>query len=231
MRLRIGVVLVVVGLVVAGLMLNVIVPSNLIRLLVLVGCGLVAVGAGMMMQGRRGQRVAVAIVAVAGGAVLLSPIRTDAGTLNAAMVKELGHFVNTPYVWGGESVDGIDCSGLPRAARRRAALSLALGNADPGLLRLAFSSWLFDRSALAMLDGNGTEILARGSTIASLAPAARQPGTLIATADGTHMMVMGDDRHVVEADPALGRVVVLDIEDRTSPWTSRAVVAVRFEAP
>jgi len=231
MRLRIGVVLVVVGLLVAGLMLNVIVPTNLIRLLVLVGGGLVAVGAGMMVQRRPGQRFAVAVVAVAGVAVLLSPIRTNADTLDAAMVKELGDFVNTPYVWGGESVDGIDCSGLPRAARRRAALSLALRNADPGLLRVAASSWLFDRSAAAMLDGNGTTLLARGSNIAALPPAARQPGTLIATADGTHMMVMGDDRHVVEADPAMGRVVVLDIEDRASPWTSRAVVALRFEAP
>jgi hypothetical protein len=231
MRLRISIVLVVVGLLFAALMLTVIVPTNLIRLLVLAGCGLVAVGAGLFLQHRRGRRFAVAIVAVAVVAVLLSPIRTDARTLDAAMVKELGHFMNTPYVWGGESVDGIDCSGLPRAARRRAAVSLALGNADPGLLRVAAASWLVDTSASAMLDGNGTVVLARAATIASLAPDARQPGTLIATADGTHLMVMGDHRHVVEADPALGRVVVLDIEDRASPWTSRAVVALRFKAP
>jgi hypothetical protein len=116
---RIGVVVLVGGVFLAGLMLTVVVPTNLIRLLVLVGCGLVLVGAGLILKDRRARRLATAIVAAGAVVVLVSPIRTDPRALDAAMVNALGHFVNSPYVWGGESVDGIDCSGLPRAARRR----------------------------------------------------------------------------------------------------------------
>jgi cell wall-associated NlpC family hydrolase len=44
--------------------------------------------------------------------------------VQAAAVKDVMSFLGVPYVWGGESAQGFDCSGLVQAVYREAGVSL-----------------------------------------------------------------------------------------------------------
>lgn len=51
------------------------------------------------------------------------PVRAPGGGV-AALVAAVRSFLGTPYVWGGETHQGIDCSGLTQASYRQIAIEL-----------------------------------------------------------------------------------------------------------
>lgn len=207
--------------------LSFVVVNNGVRALAL--GGVLALCAGVVVAATRVRALVVVVVAAVAAVVVAcaDDVDVDAAALDVALRDQALTFVDVPYVWGGEHDDGIDCSGLPRVARRRAALRFAWTHRDPALLRLAVVDWFVDVPAKGMLAGRGTVEVARARRTRDLPASARTPGTLIATADGQHMMVMVDATHVVEADPLPDRVVVLDVDD-TNPWLAKPVVALRY---
>jgi hypothetical protein len=86
-------------------------------------------------------------------------IHSDAGLINDAFIKKIAFtFLNTPYLWGGRSVFGIDCSGftqlvfkciniaLPRDAYQQAAQGEAVVSLERAKCGdLAFFNNLADR--------------------------------------------------------------------------------------
>jgi hypothetical protein len=76
----------------------------------------------------------------------------------------------------------------------------------------------------------GTERIAAADR-AGLLPPALVPGNLVATADGSHVMVVLDATHLIEADPLPNKVIIASVDDLKNPWMTTKVVAVRFLPP
>ncbi len=207
------------------------VVNGLARLGVVFGCALAAIGLLLLARKSAVGRVVFTGVAAAGLVVVVAPVHTSGQALQAQLVVEVHRYVGVPYMWGGESIHGIDCSGLPRAARRDAAIALAIRNIDPGLIRVAIVDWFVDVGASGLLAGRGTSRVAAANRADLLPRALLEPGDLICTADGTHVMVVVDDDSVIEADPLPDRVIVAPVADHRNPWMNTPVVAVRFLPP
>lgn len=228
MRLVPPLIAIILGAALAHTCANQVVINNLVRGGLVLGALLAAAAlAYITFIFNRIRRPAIGVTAILATTIAIAPIRTSHADLQSASLQEAMGYLNAPYVWGGESHLGIDCSGLPRAALRQATLRLFFENRDPALLRVFAFNWLIDVPAKGMLAGRGNDVVASAKSILELPTEARVTGNLVATADGTHVMMVVDERHVIEADPAIGHVVKLEISDKSSPWTTRPVVALR----
>jgi len=108
---------------------------------------------------RAAVRHAAAAAAAAPAAAVASPTR-------AALVRYALAFVGTPYVWGGASPRGFDCSGfvqyvyagygvgIPRTADVQFASGVPVAEPEPGDL-LFFQTYDYGASHVAIYLGNG----------------------------------------------------------------------------
>ena len=149
---------------------------------------------------------------------------TTAYGLRTIYVNELRHYEGTRYVWGGENILGIDCSGLPRKALRNALLKGAFIYGEKRCLRLAFQNWWLDASAAALANGyqNYVTWLEKEGTVSDIRANALSPGDLAITKDGVHVMVfLGEDRWI-SADPIQGKVII-ESSAANNPWFEEKV--------
>lgn len=153
---------------------------------------------------------------------------TDENTaheLRRIYVDELRSFEGTRYVWGGENLLGIDCSGLPRKALRNALLKTAILNGKGRYLRYAVKCWWVDASASALASGYKhylTPLEIKG-TVADAPENKLSPGDLAITEDGTHVMVFLEKGTWISADPSQGKVVVEKPSVSRNPWFNAKV--------
>lgn len=181
---------------------------------------------------RKGLRISLMalplLLAVLG--LALPARRLDAAELRAEYVAGLRKFESVPYFWGGESPQGIDCSGLPRRALRNALLSSALHHADAGALRLFAGQWFRDTSALAMSEGyrGFTRPLGIRGRIATMDYSQLQPGDLAVTEGGAHVIVFLGGELWIQADPGLGHVATLNGRQDHNSWFQHPVTLHRW---
>lgn len=135
-------------------------------------------------------------------------------------VQELMHYEGVRYIWGGENIWGIDCSGLPRKALRNALVRFAFFKGDWRCLKHALKSWWFDASAEALANGyqNYISPLDLQGTVADAPDNRLSPGNLAITKDGKHIMVYIGKDSWISADPLLGKVVVENPSVSSNPW-------------
>ena len=155
--------------------------------------------------------------------------RVDLHRLNDRYIANVHAYQGTRYVWGGENGQGIDCSGLPRAALRRAMFVQGLKTANGYLLRSALSNWWFDASAKAMLEEYRGDTLRLGEakSIARADHARLIQGDLAITDDGVHCLVYVGEQKWVQADPSAGKVIEVSA-DGENYWLKHAVEFVRW---
>jgi hypothetical protein len=204
--------------------------------------GVQVISAGMVWTGflvlnwrlRWVRRILLTVPVLAGGFLLL-PGRSltepgAAAELRADYVKELRGLEGVPYFWGGESLRGIDCSGLPRRALRQALLTRAARHADPGALRRFLELWWFDTSARAMSEGyrGFTRDLKLEDRVATVDGGKLQPGDLAVTLGGAHVMIFLGGEEWIQADPGEGKVITLNARRDHNSWFQHAVTMHRW---
>lgn len=148
-------------------------------------------------------------------------------------IRELRRYLGVPYVWGGESSLGIDCSGLPRRALFQTLWKEGFQTLNPGLIRGAARLWWNDTSARALGEQHQgvTKFLLTAPSLSELDPSRLQPGDLAITANGVHALAYLGDRQWIEADPGPGRVVILRADRPVSEaheWLRVPVNIVRW---
>jgi len=215
---------------VAALLLNPI-NSRICRVMLLVALAAAAITTLLFVWRSRPLRFSLLLLCVLAPLPFLFPARPiDQAALHSAYVARLGGFQGVRYVWGGEGRLGIDCSGLPRKALREAMLLQGLKTANGTLVRGWAFHWWNDASARA-LAGEHLEYvhpLGISGTIRKIAYDNLESGDLAITKDGVHVLVYYGNNQWIQAEPGLGKVVVLD--GRTDPiyWFDAPVALYRW---
>lgn len=189
-------------------------------------------GVLLMVWRWRATRYAALGLVVTGMALFILPGRTfDSVSLRDRYVASLKSFEKVPYVWGGESAKGIDCSGLARRAWREALWSEGLATLNGALLRAALEQWLTDATARDLAHGIRGETVSVNPddiTLAKLDPAKVLPGDLAITTDGVHMLVALGGSDWIEADPGIHEVILLEACCDESHWLTAPVRIYRW---
>lgn len=163
------------------------------------------------------------VLATVVGCSLVGPAPAPA-PLRASYVAALQRYADTPYVWGGESHAGIDCSGLAR----RGLIEALLARGAP---RQALGLWWRDCTAREL--GAGYRGLTRpvcdAPCLQALDPSGLLPGDLAVTADGRHVLAYLGDRRWIQADPGAQRVVTHPAS-AANTWHRVPVRVVRWTA-
>lgn len=155
------------------------------------------------------------------------PIHTE--NLRNGYIAALQNYENTPYVWGGETTTGIDCSGLTRAALCVAELRQGVRTSNMALLRKSASLWWNDGSAGDLAAGyqGRTLLLGKTKSLNEADYALLAPGDLAVTEDGKHVLAYEGNKKWIEADPNAGKVVRVSVPS-DGFWFNTPMTLVRW---
>jgi hypothetical protein len=179
-------------------------------------------------------RMAFLGLTAAAAALLLLPGRAlpATETLRADYVSGLQRYEGSRYVWGGENVLGIDCSGLVRRGFIDALLTRGVRTFHPGLTRQAFSLWWNDCTAATLGKGEAplTQAIVEAASINTLDHTSLLAGDLAVTKDGLHILGYLGDSTWLEADPIVNRVIRVRAPSAENVWLKGPVRIVRWRA-
>jgi cell wall-associated NlpC family hydrolase len=154
------------------------------------------------------QDFATQLAALSGAAAVAPTPAPATGPTGADLVAEARKYVGVPYVWGGATPQGLDCSGLVK-------LSLsALGVDMPRVAR---------------------EQMTQGTHVASLDQA--EPGDLLVFDGGSHIGIYLGEGRMIDAPKPGDRVRERDVYEtptairRVLPTASEAAAAAAAAAP
>jgi hypothetical protein len=195
--------------------------------------GIVVLWAGFLylFWNQKVVRAACIVPVLLSGVFLLLPgHRTESSSLRREYVAALHSYEGTPYVWGGESQIGIDCSGLPRCALIKANFLRGVSTANPAPIRESIGLWWYDSSAKALMEGYRarTRVLFKSRSINELDHARLLPGDFAVTSGGAHALAYVGNETWIEADPGPARRVILLKVPSNSAWLKTPVYIMRW---
>jgi hypothetical protein len=181
---------------------------------------------------RRAIRFTVLGLTLLISAFLASPARSlpSAEVLRSDYTAGLRRYDGVGYIWGGESLKGIDCSGLIRRGLIDSLFWRGLCDINPGLVRRALSLWWQDctANALGETDGVRTLHVLDAPSLNHLDHALILSGDLAVTRNGIHIMAYLGDNLWIEADPLIGRVITIKAPAEANAWFNSPMKIVRW---
>ena len=154
--------------------------------------------------------------------------QSDSASLRQAYVAGLTRYEGVAFIWGGESPKGVDCSGLIRRGLVDSLFLQGIQTFDAGLVRNSIRLWWHDCPARDL--GEGREVTSRlfsTPSVNDLDQAKILPGDLAVTSSGSHVMAFLGDHHWIEADPDIGRVIIVQVPSK-NPWFRARMNVVRW---
>ena len=170
-------------------------------------------------------------LAAAVGLALMPYRNADGVRMQTTYTTALRSYEGIPYIWGGESRWGIDCSGLIRCAMIDTCFSEGWRTKDLGLLRSGAALWWYDASAKEIGEGyTGRTYVTNASTTLNTADYTKlHPGDLAVTESGQHILAYLGEQTWINADPK-GKFAVVSktAPDEKDAWFSTPVKLVRW---
>lgn len=183
---------------------------------------------------RRKPRLAyifAALIVLVAGWFLTGERSTDTGSLRAVYISELTAFKGVPYVLGGETGFGIDCSGIARAALLSAMLKQGVSHRNYKLLGPAlWRFWWRDLGAndLGEQRYGYTRIIGHADKLAGYDTRRLKPGDM-AIASSSHVLIYLGNDNWIEANPGDAKVVINPAPSNSKRgWFRVPVVLVRW---
>ncbi len=161
--------------------------------------------------------------------VLPGKSHRDPALLRNDFVAGLRRYTGVRYYWGGESPKGIDCSGLMRRGMIDGLFLRGISSGDSGLVRYSLWLWWHDCTAADLGSGRGdTTGRFTVRSINALDHSNVLPGDMAVTTSGVHVMAyLGNDAWI-EADPTIGRVIVVNVPTNNNVWFTTPMNIVRW---
>ena len=194
----------------------------------------VAAWAGLLTLAWRRRAVRWTLLAVTALALVFLTLPVyrppDTAALRQADITALRRYMGTPYVWGGESPKGIDCSGLIRRGLIDASFLQGIRTANPGLVRYSLSLWWHDCSAKALGEHyrGSTRHLLDTRSINGLDQSQLRPGDFAVTQDGVHTLAFLGGNEWIEAEPDANKVITVRVPSDNG-WFRTPVQVVRWD--
>ena len=212
-------------------LLNSTVNSRRVRIVTLITAGGVIAG-GLILANRRKPLFFILTAILLGLALFFNlPGRPFSKKgLEQRYLEALASFDGVPYVWGGESHRGIDCSGLVRRSWQNALLKEGVFTINPALVRAAVDLWWNDTTAEQIGQGYGGRVspVTTCPSINALDHSLLQPGDMAVTASGGHILGYLGNNQWIEADPLDLKVLILSAPDKTNAWFTTPMTIVRW---
>ena len=209
-------------------------PVNSLSLRIGILLALFAIIAGsiVVVWKRRALLIPLVGIYAAIGLFLLLPGHPleNSSELNEPYVEALLAYDGVPYVWGGESRFGMDCSGLVRKGFQNALLSKGLVTGNPFLVRGAIDIWWNDTTAAEIdrgYDGRTVHVT-NCVKLNALDSAKLQPGDLAVSTSGTHVMAYLGGNEWIGADPGEMKVTIFRVPQARNGWFSCPMNIVRW---
>jgi hypothetical protein len=160
--------------------------------------------------------------------VLPGKSHRDSELLRKDFAVCLRRYDGVRYFWGGEGFTGIDCSGLIRRGLIDALVLRGIRTLDPGLVRQAAWLWWHDCSASDLGEGQHglTVSVLETPSINALDHSRLVLGDL--AMGGGHIMAYLGDQLWIEADPGIGRVIIVRVPSEKNPWFHNRMKIVRW---
>jgi hypothetical protein len=207
------------------------VKTNLIRYGTVVGFVLSWLGAIILWRRYTPIVIVGALVAIATGFVAFTPGRPiDPTMLREADIRELQDYEGVRYIWGGESVLGIDCSGLMRRGLIDAYLVVGCRTLNPAAFREAFAIYWRDCSAEEIGEGYGGKavFIAKTKAISQCPPTLLAPGDMAVIDSPSHIMAYLGGGIWIEADPNPMQVKKIRYSDPSEIWLTSPARIMRW---
>jgi hypothetical protein len=206
--------------------------SGAIRLLIVSSAGVFLVGLSMWIRKPRVRYGFLGVLLLMPFALAFLPYKAaNQARLRAKYVDALRRYEGDRYVWGGENGRGVDCSGIVRAAWIDSQFCSGITTGNPRLVREAVSAWWSDASAkeLSLGFGGRTRELHASKSIRANGDEQLSPGDFAIVAHGVHALAYLGNHTWIEADPGVGKVIVIPTNDK-NPWLDSPAVFVRWRA-
>ena len=145
-------------------------------------------------------------------------------------VTELLKYENTTYVWGGETRNGIDCSGLVRKGMIDTLLKVGIENVSSKYVYEAFKLYVNDFSAKAIKQEykNLFTTLQEIESVNTFDHSYILPGDILVTNNGVHTFAYIGNNTWIQADPDSKKVIIETAPSTDNKWYKMNAVILRW---